>query len=269
MAWTVSQLADSTDRAPSRHGHGRGLTWGVAWGVALLFALGTLGCGTASHETPVTTAMAPRTIDAQWPPGPRPQARLAVEGFGTVVVELYPSLAPQTVAQFLTLAENGFYDGTRFHRVIPDFMIQGGDPLSRRSASLTDSPNENAHPNQNATEPNVPDEFSEAAHQRGVLSLANQGRTDSGGSQFFIVQRDAPHLDGGHTVFGRVVSGLEVVDAIAATETDTGGRWGPAHQPLRPIVIESLRPVTTPSPIAQQPTGPAELATPSTRPQAS
>jgi peptidyl-prolyl cis-trans isomerase B (cyclophilin B) len=129
---------------------------------------------------------------------------------GTVEVELYPEDAPKTVANFTKLAGQGFYDGLRFHRVIPDFMVQGGCPEGTGTGgpgyTFEDEPND---------------------HKvvRGALAMANAG-PNTNGSQFFIVTAGAcPWLDGKHTVFGRVTSGMEVVDAISTVATD--GRDGP------------------------------------------
>jgi peptidyl-prolyl cis-trans isomerase B (cyclophilin B) len=118
---------------------------------------------------------------------------------GNIVLELTEDQTPNTVANFISLAEKGFYDGLTFHRVIPDFMIQGGCP----EGTGTGGPGYV-----------IADEFSPALrHTRGVISMANAG-PNTGGSQFFITHVPCPHLDGKHAVFGRVTSGLEVVDAI-------------------------------------------------------
>jgi cyclophilin family peptidyl-prolyl cis-trans isomerase len=128
---------------------------------------------------------------------------------GAIGVELFPEDAPKTVDNFRTLAADGFYDGVAFHRVIPDFMIQGGDPTGTGSGgpgyTFEDEPNEHRV-------------------ERGVLAMANAG-PNTNGSQFFIVTATAcPWLDGKHTVFGRVTSGMDVVDAISAVQTDASDR---------------------------------------------
>lgn len=119
---------------------------------------------------------------------------------GTIVIELYPSEAPGTVANFEQLANSGFYNGLTFHRVIPDFVIQGGCPVGNGTGGpgYTIKCETKGNPHK---------------HLRGSLSMAHRG-TDTGGSQFFICHSPQPHLDGRHTVFGRVVQGLEVVDAV-------------------------------------------------------
>jgi peptidylprolyl isomerase len=146
---------------------------------------------------------------------------------GDVVVELFDADAPQTVANFAKLAGAGFYDGTKFHRVITGFMIQGGDPQTNDDAlaarwgtggpGYTFADEIHAH-NQNAA---------------GTLSMANAG-PDTNGSQFFINTADNHFLDDKHTVFGRIVEGMEVVKAIEATPTDEGDR------PLEPMAIERI-----------------------------
>jgi peptidyl-prolyl cis-trans isomerase B (cyclophilin B) len=175
-----------------------------------------------------------------WPTGPHPSVVLEIEKYGPITVELYPELAPRTVQSFLDLVNSGFYDGTSFHRVITDFMIQGGDPNSRDLDPANDG--------EGGPGFSLADEFSAAPHLRGVLSLANSGQPDTGGSQFFILQRDSNHLDGRHSVFGRVVEGLDVVDRIAAAETDLYGRWGKANRPLEKIVIGRASVVSGPDP---------------------
>src|SRR6187200_2523449 len=128
---------------------------------------------------------------------------------GPIELELHDDDAPTTVENFRKLAEDGFYDGVIFHRVIPDFMIQGGDPTGTGSGGpgyqFEDEPNQHRV-------------------ERGALAMANAG-PNTNGSQFFIVTADAcPWLDGKHTVFGRVTSGMDVVDAISMLETDSADR---------------------------------------------
>src|ERR671927_671144 len=138
---------------------------------------------------------------------------------GAIEVELFPEDAPKTVDNFVELARDGFYDGVVFHRVIPDFMIQGGDP----TGTGTGGPGYTFE-----------DEFNQNKVVRGALAMANAG-PNTNGSQFFIVTTDAaPWLDGKHTVFGRVTSGMEVVDALEALPTDRRDR------PREDARIESL-----------------------------
>jgi peptidyl-prolyl cis-trans isomerase B (cyclophilin B) len=138
---------------------------------------------------------------------------------GAIKVELYADDAPKTVENFTKLARDGFYDGVIFHRVIPDFMIQGGDPTGtgRGGPGYT-----------------FEDEFNDHKVERGALAMANAG-PNTNGSQFFIVTTEAaPWLDGKHTVFGRVTGGMDVVDAISAVETDAGDK------PRADVVIERV-----------------------------
>jgi len=167
------------------------------------------------------------------PPGSLPIATLRVRDFGEIRIELLAHVAAQTVANFEKLAGEGFYDGTSFHRVIPGFMIQGGDPNTRDRDPRNDGMGGPGY--------TIPDEFGGAPHVRGALSMANTGRPESGGSQFFLLVADAPHLDGKHSVFGRVVEGMDVVDRIVAVERDEYGRWGPPDRPRADVVVESIR----------------------------
>jgi peptidyl-prolyl cis-trans isomerase B (cyclophilin B) len=128
---------------------------------------------------------------------------------GTIELELFDDDAPKTVENFRSLAEKGFYDGVIFHRVIPDFMIQGGDPTGTGSGGPGYT---------------FEDEFNEHPVARGALAMANAG-PNTNGSQFFIVTADAcPWLDGKHTVFGQVTDGLDVVDTISQLDRDPGDR---------------------------------------------
>ncbi len=138
---------------------------------------------------------------------------------GAIRVELFPNEAPKTVENFRKLAGDGFYDGVIFHRVIKDFMIQGGDP----TGTGTGGPGYTFE-----------DEFNDHKVERGALAMANAG-PNTNGSQFFIVTTDAaPWLDGKHTVFGQVTSGMEAVDAIESRQTD--GR----DRPVDDVLIERV-----------------------------
>jgi len=138
---------------------------------------------------------------------------------GTIELELFPEDAPKTVGNFTKLVGDGFYDGVIFHRVIPDFMIQGGDPTGTGSGGPGYT---------------FEDEFNDHRVVRGALAMANAG-PNTNGSQFFIVTADAcPWLDGKHTVFGQVTDGMDVVDTISALDTD------PADRPRESVVIERI-----------------------------
>ncbi len=164
---------------------------------------------------------------------PHPVVALDVEGFGRIRIELLPEKAPKTVANFASLADQGFYDGTTFHRVIPEFMIQGGDPNTKNRDPRDDGQGDPGY--------SVPDELNDLRHVRGVVSMANRGSPNTGGSQFFILVADQPHLDSAYTAFGRVIEGMDVVDKIAAVEVDKYGRYGPPDRPRENVVVKQAR----------------------------
>jgi len=137
--------------------------------------------------------------------------RIEMENGDLMRAELYPEIAPETVKNFIDLVEKGFYDGTIFHRVIPGFMIQGGDPTGTGTGGPGHS---------------IKGEFSangfenNLTHDRGVLSMARSAHPDSAGSQFFIMAAKSPHLDGQYAAFGKVIEGIEAVDKIVSTSRD-------------------------------------------------
>lgn len=132
--------------------------------------------------------------------------------FGEIGLRFFPDAAPTHVDNFINLSKKGFYDGTIFHRVIPGFMIQGGDPNSR-------DPNRSKH-GMGGPGYTLKAEFNKRPHKRGTLSMARSAHPDSAGSQFFICVADAPSLDGQYTVFGEVTSGMDVVDKIVSQPRD-------------------------------------------------
>lgn len=134
-------------------------------------------------------------------------------GFGNIVFEFLPDKAPGHVENFKKLAREGFYDGTTFHRVIPGFMIQGGDPNSRDDDRSNDGLGGPGY--------TIPAEFNDVSHARGIVSMARARDPNSAGSQFFIVVADSPFLDRQYTVFGRVIEGMEVADKIANLPRDS------------------------------------------------
>ena len=142
---------------------------------------------------------------------PNPIVTIEMADGGKIKCELYPDVAPNTVNNFLSLVKSGFYNGLTFHRIIPGFMIQGGDPLGvgtggpgyRIKGEFTHNGFKN-----------------DLKHERGVLSMARAQHPDSAGSQFFVMHAAAPYLDGQYAAFGKVIEGMEVVDAIATTPTD-------------------------------------------------
>jgi len=132
--------------------------------------------------------------------------------FGSIKFGLLPELAPETTRSFSTLVKSGFYDGTLFHRIIPGFMIQGGDPNTK-------SPDKSVW-GQGGPDYNLKAEFSSRSHLRGIVSMARATDPDSAGSQFFIVTSDSTFLDKQYTVFGEVVDGMEIVDKIVDLPRD-------------------------------------------------
>lgn len=151
-------------------------------------------------------------VEAQAASGKEPRAMIETK-FGSIEIRFFPDKAPKHVENFITLAKSGFYDKTIFHRVIPDFMIQGGDPNTKdekdKSRYGMGGP---AH--------RVKAEFNDRLHVRGIVSMARSQDPDSAGSQFFIVVKDAPSLNGKYTVFGEVVKGIEVADKIVSQPRD-------------------------------------------------
>ena len=154
------------------------------------------------------------------------KAIIEVKEFGVIEVELNPSVAPITVENFTKLANKGFYNGLTFHRVIKGFMIQGGCP----KGNGTGGPGYCIKGEFFANGINNP-----LKHTRGVISMARAMDPDSAGSQFFIMHQDAPHLDGQYAAFGKVVKGIEVVDAIASVNTNY------YDMPLNKVVIKSIK----------------------------
>ena len=148
--------------------------------------------------------------------------------FGDIEVELYSDSAPKTVENFKALTKKGFYDGLIFHRIVPGFVIQGGDPYTRNTTNRrrwgTGGPGWN-----------IKAEFNKNTHARGVLSMARSQDPDSAGSQFFIVLKDSNFLDGQYTIFGKVKSGMDAVDKIATLKTDH------ADAPINPEQAEIIK----------------------------
>jgi len=158
-----------------------------------------------------------------------PIVTITMENGDVMTAELYPDIAPNTVRNFISLIRKGFYDGVIFHRVIPGFMIQGGDPTGTGTGGPGYS---------------IRGEFSangfrnDLAHTEGVFSMARAMHPDSAGSQFFIMHRTSPHLDGQYAAFGKVTEGLDVVDRIAQTRTDRQDR-PLAEQRIRTMTVDT------------------------------
>lgn len=154
-----------------------------------------------------------------------PVAQIQMQNGDTIRIELYPQEAPETVKNFISLAGKGFYNGLTFHRIVPGFVVQGGDP----KGNGTGGPGYTIKGEfmQNGVRNTI-------MHTRGVVSMARNSSPDSAGSQFFIVLADAPHLNGEYAAFGKVVDGMAAVDKLAAVKTDS------ADSPLEKQVIKSI-----------------------------
>lgn len=154
-----------------------------------------------------------------------PVITITMENGGVMKAELYPDIAPNTVNNFISLAAKGFYDGVIFHRVIKGFMIQGGDPegsgMGGPGYSIKGEFSQNGFAN-------------DLKHTEGVLSMARSMMPDSAGSQFFIMHKNSPHLDGAYAAFGKIIEGMEVVNKIAECRTDFSDR------PLEKQMIQSM-----------------------------
>lgn len=149
--------------------------------------------------------------------------KITMQGGGEIELELYPEIAPETVANFKSLVEQGFYNGLTFHRIIKGFMIQGGDPLGTGMGG---------------SDKKIKGEFmangfnNPLKHTRGVISMARSQMPNSASSQFFIMHEDAPHLDGSYAAFGKVTKGIEIVDEIA----DTPVGWDGQSPKVTPVI---------------------------------
>lgn len=154
-----------------------------------------------------------------------PKVVMSIKNYGKLELELFPDVAPITVQNFLKLVQSGFYTNLTFHRIIEGFMIQGGDPLGNGTGGSKEK---------------IRGEFAKNGvnnpleHTRGVISMARSMFPDSASSQFFIMHKDAPHLDGSYAAFGVVTKGIEIVDQIA--KVDVNGY----DQPRTPVVIEKV-----------------------------
>lgn len=194
-----------------------------------IFVLGLIlmGCGAQEEQAEDTTA-SNENNKTNYPADvkERPVATMNMESGEEIVMELFPEAAPNTVANFISLIEDGFYDGLTFHRVIPGFMIQGGDP----NGDGTGDPGYSIKGEfqSNGFEENT------VAHERGVLSMARAQDPNSAGSQFFIMVEKTESLDGQYAAFGKVTKGMEAVDAIVSVERDN------RDKPLEEQKIKSI-----------------------------
>ena len=159
-----------------------------------------------------------------------PIVTIEMENGDLIKAELYPEVAPNTVNNFISLINKGFYDGVIFHRVIPGFMIQGGDPQGTGTGG----------PGYSIRGEFTSNRFlNELKHTRGVLSMARTMDPNSAGSQFFIMHEDAPHLDGEYAAFGKVIEGMEAVDRIASTRTNYNDKPR-INQTMKKVTVETF-----------------------------
>lgn len=160
----------------------------------------------------------------------KPVVTISMADGGQIEIELYPEVAPNTVNNFISLVQQGYYDGTIFHRVIPGFMIQGGDPTGTGMGGPGHC---------------IKGEFTgngfvnNLKHSRGVISMARAANPDSAGSQFFLMVADSPHLDGQYAAFGKIISGQEVADAIVSTPRDRSDR-PQEEQKMASVTVETF-----------------------------
>lgn len=190
--------------------------------LALCLLLTMVGCNIAVTGTETVVS---ETQVVALESGKTYYADIEIADYGTVTVQLDQSAAPATVANFISLAESGFYDGLTFHRIMAGFMMQGGDPKGNGTGGSAET---------------IKGEFAQNGvenplkHERGVISMARSSMPDSASSQFFIMHEDAPHLDGAYAAFGRVISGMEVVDAICANTpvSDYNGTVPNGYKPV-------------------------------------
>jgi peptidyl-prolyl cis-trans isomerase B (cyclophilin B) len=189
--------------------------------------VGDAGDGNIDDTAPTE---APKTTQEVVNVDKNPIVTIEMENGGIITAELYPAIAPNTVNNFVSLVSKGFYDGVIFHRVIPGFMIQGGDPdgvgTGGPGYGIKGEFTQNGFTN-------------DLKHTRGVLSMARSGDPNSGGSQFFIMVADYPSLDTQYASFGKVLTGLDVVDAIVSTETGANDK-PVAEQKMKKVTVDTF-----------------------------
>lgn len=206
----------------------------------------TTGSSSSTESTSGTTGTTSTTgeaeqkpVDAPLPDKPKDGDDVAVldTNMGKIVLMFYPQKAPNHVKNFIELAKKGFYDGTRFHRCIPGFMIQGGDPKSK-DLKMAQEWGTGGNMDKDGKEINVLAEFNDIKHMRGVLSMARSQSPDSASSQFFIMVADNQGLDGQYSAFGKAVSGMEVADKIVQTgDPNANG----LVEPKKAVVLKSIK----------------------------
>lgn len=190
---------------------------------------GTTSTTGTTGDTPAATERNPGTDVASRQPKDGDDVGVIDTNFGKIVVMFFPDVAPKHVENFIYLATSGFYDGCKFHRVIENFMIQGGDPNSKD--------NDRSNDGQGGSGKNVDAEFSMVDHKRGILSMARSQDPNSASSQFFIMVGDNPGLNQNYSAFGKVLSGMDVADKIVHLKKDAN------DNPLaeNPAIIKSVK----------------------------
>lgn len=191
--------------------------------ILITVLLSSVGCAKKGTKTDSGSAAANG--------GEKPIVTIEMEDGSKIKAELYPDMAPNTVNNFISLINKGFYDGLIFHRVIPSFMIQGGDPKGTGTGGPGYA---------------IKGEFSSnnykkntLKHERGVLSMARSQSKDSAGSQFFIMVKESPHLDGEYAAFGKVIEGMEIVDKIVAVQRDSNDK-PKKEQKMKKVTVETF-----------------------------
>lgn len=194
--------------------------------ISAVLSISIVGCSNSKSNEKVKEDNTKKQTEEKIDEKDLPEVTIKVKDYGTMKGVLYPNKAPNTVNNFIALANSGFYDNLTFHRVIKDFMIQGGDPEGIGTGGPGYS---------------IKGEFSsngfdnDLKHTEGVLSMARTRDKDSGGSQFFIMTKDSPHLDGDYAAFGKITEGLDVLHKIEDVKTDSNDK------PLNEVKIESIK----------------------------
>lgn len=194
--------------------------------ISAVLAIFIVGCSNSKSNEKVKGDNTKKQTEEKIDEKDLPEVTIKVKDYGTMKGVLYPNKAPNTVNNFIALANSGFYDNLTFHRVIKDFMIQGGDPegtgMGGPGYSIKGEFSSNGFDN-------------DLKHTEGVLSMARARDKDSGGSQFFIMTKDSPHLDGDYAAFGKITEGLDVLHKIEDVKTDSNDK------PLNEVKIESIK----------------------------
>ncbi len=209
----------------------------------------------AVKAKPVTKAKP--AVKAVAEKGPTETVAVLQTKLGKIVIKFFPDKAPNHVKNFISLCKSGFYNGTKFHRVVPGFMIQGGDPNTKKSdVTLWGQGGHEV----NGKEVTVKAEFNDIHHARGIVSMARAQDPNSASSQFFICVGDAGFLDGKYTAFGQVIEGMDVVDKIVSGPTVKGPDDPEGSRPQNPVAIEKafVEQIPVPQPTAQ-PAAPAPV----------